>query len=171
MNFSTIKNIEIETRKILSKYEITEVPVLVEDIAKKMGIKISYAPSVEYSGMLIRKDGEQALMGVNSTEPKTRMRFTIAHEIAHFIFDKKTAVSIDYRNNGNILDKSPEEKRADLFAANLLMPKKWLRLDVEKISQESFSKDHIAELARKYGVSAEAMTYRLINLNLITGTN
>lgn len=169
MNFSTIKNIEIEARKILSKYEITEVPVLVEDIAKKMGIKISYAPSNEYSGMLIRKESEQALMGINSTESKTRMRFTIAHEIAHFIFDKKTTVSIDYRNNGNVLDKSLEEKRADMFAANLLMPKKWLQLDVEKISQENFSKDQITELARKYGVSTEAMTYRLINLNLITG--
>ena len=169
MNFNTIKNIEIEARKILSKYEINEVPVLVEDIAKKMGIKISYAPSNEYSGMLIRKEGEQALMGVNSNESKTRMRFTIAHEIAHFIFDKKTAVTIDYRNNGNVFDKSLEEKRADVFAANLLMPKKWLQLDVEKISKENFSKDKVADLARKYGVSTEAMTYRLINLNLITG--
>lgn len=171
MNFSMIKNIEIEARKLLSKYEVSEVPVPVEDIAKNMGIKISYAPSDEYSGMLIRKEGEQALMGVNSNEPKTRMRFTIAHEIAHFIFDKKTAVSIDYRNNGSSLDKPLEEKRADLFAANLLMPRKKLQLDVEKISQENITKDKIADLARQYGVSSEAMMYRLANLNLITGVN
>lgn len=171
MNFNTIKNIEIEARKLLTKFEITGVPIQVDDIAKKMGIQISYAPSDEYSGMLIRKEGEQALMGVNSNESKNRMRFTIAHEIAHYIFDKKTAVSIDYRNNGSTLDKSLEEKRADLFAANLLMPKKWLQLDIEKISREDFSKDQIAELARKYGVSSEAMTYRLVNLNLITGIN
>lgn len=171
MNYTIIKNIEVESRKLLSKHAITEIPVPVEDIAKKMGIKISYAPSEEYSGMLIRKEGTQALMGINSTEPKTRMRFTIAHEIAHFIFDKKSAVTIDYRNNGNTIVKDPKEERANIFAANLLMPKKWLQEDFNKIPQENFSKDHIAELARKYGVSTDAMTYRLINLHLITGIN
>lgn len=169
MKPSIIKNIEVRVRMILSEHQIAKAPVIVEDIAKKMGIQVNYAPSDKYSGMLIRKKGEQALMGVNSTESKTRMRFTIAHEIAHFIFDKKIVVSIDYRNSKRILNKSLEEKRADLFAANLLMPSKWIKLDVEKISQEDFKKDQITELAKKYNVSPEAMTYRLMNLNLLTG--
>lgn len=169
MNAITIKRIEIESRKYLDKFDIKQAPVPIEDIAEKMGIKISYAPSDEYSGMLIRKEKGQALMGINSNEIKTRMRFTIAHEVAHYIFDTKSEVAIDYRSSLNLLDKSDEEKRADLFAANILMPKKWINLDFEKIPRGSFSQEHLTDLAKKYKVSLEAMKYRLVNMGLING--
>lgn len=169
MNTITIKRIEIEARKYLDKFDVRQAPVPIEDIAEKMGIKISYAPSDEYSGMLIRKEQSQALMGINSNEAKTRMRFTIAHEIAHYIFDTKSAVTIDYRNSFQMLDKPDEEKRADLFAANILMPKKWVSLDFEKIPKGSFSQEHLIDLAKKYRVSLEAMKYRLVNMGLING--
>jgi Zn-dependent peptidase ImmA (M78 family) len=169
MNSAIVKRIEIESRKYLDKFNIKEAPVPIEEIAEKMGIKISYAPSEEYSGMLIRKENSQALMGINSNEIKTRMRFTIAHEVAHYIFDTKSEITIDYRNSFNMLDKSDEEKRADLFAANILMPKKWIHLDFEKIPRGSFSQEHLTNLAKKYKVSLEAMKYRLVNMGLING--
>ena len=167
MNSRDIKIVELRANKILLESNIHEVPVDIESIADKLGIKISYAPSEEYSGMLIRREDGQALMGINSSEPKTRMRFTVAHEIAHFLFDKKNKVYIDYRTSTRLLDKPKEEKRADFFAANILMPKKLLTLDFEKISKESFSQDHLIDLAKKYQVSQDAMKYRLSNLRLI----
>lgn len=167
MNNTIIKAIEIESRKQLAKYEVSEAPIPIEEIAEKMGIKISYAPSEEYSGMLLRKKDNQALMGINSNEPKTRMRFTIAHEIAHYLFDTKNAVSIDYRNSIQTVNKSLEEKRADIFAANILMPRKWLQLDFEKIAKERFTQEHLIDLAKKYKVSTEAMKFRLMNIGLI----
>ncbi len=168
MNIRDTKIVELKANKILLEFNVREVPVDIENIADKLGIKISYAPSEEYSGMLIRKEDDQALMGINSSEPKTRMRFTVAHEIAHFLFDKKNKVSIDYRTSTKLLDKPEEEKRADLFAANVLMPKKLLTLDFEKISKESFSQKHLIDLAKKYQVSQDAMKYRLMSLRLIS---
>lgn len=167
MNSRDAKIIELRANKILLDSDIHYAPVDIEKVTDRLGIKVSYAPSDEYSGMLIRKDADQALMGINSNEPKTRMRFTMAHEVAHYIFDKKSKVSIDYRATTRLLDKPETEKRADFFAASLLMPKKWLMLDFEKISKESFSQDHLIDLAKKYQVSQDAMKYRLSSLGLI----
>ena len=166
MKASEIKIIELKAGKILTDLGVRDIPVPIESIAERIGIKIGYAPSDEYSGMLIRKEGQQALMGINSDEPKTRMRFTIAHEIAHFIFENKK-ISIDYRSSGQLLNKPPEEKRADFFASSILMPKKAIALDFDQISEGLFSQEDLVRLAKKYQVSQDAMKYRLINLGLI----
>lgn len=155
--------IELQAQKILNKFSIRQAPVPIEEIVAKLGIKMSYAPSEDYSGMLIRKK-KSALMAINSNEPESRRRFSMAHELGHYIFGKE-AVSVDYRNT-EYIEKPAEEKLVDLFAANLLMPKRILRMDFEKISG-SFSSERLTELARKYKVSSEAMKYRLANLGLI----
>lgn len=160
------KIIELRANKILQDLSIRKAPVDVEKVAEHLGIKISFAPSEEYSGMLLRKTEGQVLMGINSNEPKTRMRFTIAHEIGHYLFDKGNAVSIDYRSTFQLIDKPTKEIRADLFAANLLMPKKFLTIDFEKVSSK-FSEEDLTEIAKKYQVSKDAMKYRLANLRLI----
>lgn len=155
------KRIELEAQKILNKFGIRQAPVPVEDIISKMGIKMGYAPSDEYSGILIRKD-KVALMGINSNEPEARRRFSMAHELGHFIFEKNT-VTIDHRNN-NYLEKPEKEKCADLFAANLLMPGRMLRIDYER--SIGATEEKLLALARKYKVSMEAMRIRLASLGL-----
>lgn len=165
MTKNEIQIIELQAQKIFSELAGRKIPVPIEDVAEKLKIAISYAPSEEYSGMLIRREDQQTLMGVNSNEPKTRMRFTIAHEIGHFIFDKKN-VSIDYRDTTKVQEKSPEEKRADYFASCLLMPKKELKLDFDQVPTNSFDKEKLVEFAKKYQVSQDAMKYRLLNLRL-----
>ncbi len=157
--------VQAKIRRILSHFKISQAPVPVEQIAEKMNIQISYAPSSEYSGILIRKEGG-ALMGINSEESPGRRRFTIAHELGHFFLEKST-VSIDYRDNGNRPDKTIHEKRADEFAATLLMPRPFLIKDFKKISdKESSIEDVLARLVEKYQVSKEAMMWRLKNLGL-----
>ncbi|HSR88793.1 MAG TPA: ImmA/IrrE family metallo-endopeptidase [Candidatus Udaeobacter sp.] len=155
--------IQAKVRKILTHFKVTEAPVPVEQIAEKMNIQISYAPSVEYSGILIRKNGG-ALMGINTEESPARRRFTIAHELGHFFLESTTAVSIDYRDNNNRPDKTIFEKRADDFAANLLMPKQLLLNDFRKL--DGSYEDRLIELSEQYQVSREAMMWRLKNLNL-----
>jgi len=158
--------IQAKIRLLLSKFDVSQAPVPVEQIAEKMNIQISYAPSSEYSGMLIRK-GNGALMGINSEESPTRRRFTIAHELGHFFLEKKTTVSIDYRDNGSRPDKTFQEKRADDFAANLLMPKMFLMEDFKKIFKDTKDRSSLlSQLAERYQVSQEAMMWRLKNLGL-----
>jgi len=158
--------IQIKIRALLSQFKVTQAPIPVEQIAEKMNIQISYAPSSEYSGMLIRK-GDGALMGINSDESPARRRFTIAHELGHFFLEKNTAVTIDYRDNGNRPDKTIQEKHADDFAANLLMPKNFLTVDFKKIFENTQDRGSLLlQLAERYQVSQEAMMWRLKNLGL-----
>ncbi|MFA6486493.1 MAG: ImmA/IrrE family metallo-endopeptidase [Candidatus Magasanikbacteria bacterium] len=155
--------IQLMTKKILQHFNVTQAPIPVEQIAEKMNIKISYAPSTDYSGILIRKDGG-ALMGINSDESPGRRRFTVAHELGHYFLEKGNAVSIDYRDNNSRPDKTVHETNADFFAANLLMPK-WLLANDYKSTQGSYE-ERLVRLSERYQVSREAMMWRLKNLNL-----
>lgn len=160
--------IELKAQKILADFGIYNPPVPIEELADKLNIKISYAPSKDYSGILIKKRGK-TLMGINSNEPDARKRFSIAHELGHFLFSKKS-VSVDYRIN-NYVEKPEEEKHADSFAANILMPRRWILRDFEKISKGTITQNNLVDLSKKYKVSPEAMKFRLANLGLIELTN
>ena len=165
-----MKNTVIKkTKEILEHFSIKKAPVPVEHIIAQYGINIGYAPSDNYSGVLIRKSDGGFLMGVNSDEKYPRIRFTIAHELAHFIFDKDQAVTVDYRNKKSLSMKPIKEKRADLFAANLLMPSEFVIFDFNKLINNAtyFTEEDLKKISEQYQVSKEAMMYRLINLNLI----
>lgn len=162
------KIIELRAQKILVDFSIYNPPVPIEEIVHKLGIKVSFAPSKDYSGMLIRKK-EQTLMGINSDEPETRKRFSIAHELGHFLFSKKS-VSVDYRIS-EYVEKPEEEKQADLFAASILMPRRWVSRDFERISKNAITQIDLTGLAKKYKVSPDAMKYRLANIGLIELVN
>jgi len=62
------------------------------------------------------------------------------------------------------------EREANLFAAELLMPARFLRAD-ERIAKLDLLDEEatglLKEVADEYGVSVQALTYRLANLGLI----
>lgn len=161
-----LDKIEVRAQEILDNLGIKILPIPVEDIADKQKIKISRAPSKDFSGILIRKD-EHALIGINNSEAPVRQRFSIAHELGHFFLHPKNDTFVDHRKELNKYDtKSFKEVEADHFAAALLMPKKFLEEDVNKLGCKFISEKEIKILSHKYEVSDEAMTYRLINLHL-----
>ncbi len=157
-----------QAEKLLKDFSITAAPIDVKDIAQKIGIDVGYAPSSKYSGMLIRKTDGVTLMGVNNNESAGRMRFTIAHELGHYILHPKDDVTIDYRDKEYSNQKPKKEKQADFFAACLLMPESFVKSDFKKASKKGiFFEEDLTDLADKYQVSGEAMKYRLIHLGLI----
>lgn len=152
------------------------IPVPVVDIAKKLGLAIYEIdmPKIEGvvpSGALIPntiKDDEGKIIPngwtilINEKETHTRKRFTIAHEIGHFLIHKDKAF-IDNFSSGEIFYRtgnSIQEKEANYFAANLLMPEDKVK-EIWKLSSGP------AEMADKFDVSEISMTFRLTNLNLI----
>lgn len=97
---------------------------------------------------------------VNKNHCDARQRFTIAHEIGHYVLehlnsDCKKYRKVDFDNN----DYSPEETQANKFAAVLLMPESMIREVWQKFSD-------IKILAATFGVSEGAASYRIKNLNL-----
>jgi Zn-dependent peptidase ImmA (M78 family) len=160
-----IEKIELAAEELLAELDINEVPTPIEDVARALEIHIKRAPSADFSGLLLRKNG-RALIGVNSSEAPARQRFTIAHEIGHFVLHPQKDAFVDFRKDragGEV--KPPRERHADMFAAALLMPRKSLLKDFRRLAKNGFTDQITATLARQYAVSEDAMRFRLMNLN------
>jgi Zn-dependent peptidase ImmA (M78 family) len=155
-----------KVRDLLRRAGVRRPPVPVEKIAEMLGLEVRYLPSPdEISGALIRK-GKDLIIGVNSDQHPNRQRFTIAHEIAHFILHKGRSVHVDEdfcinRDGSNSLD----EMQANGFAAELLMPEGLVEADISRFSV--VDQRIVSILASKYKVSSQAMQIRLSNLGYI----
>lgn len=103
---------------------------------------------------------------VNRLHPRERMRWTIAHEYGHFVFDRDKP-GVDYLNPG--ARKPFNERFADAFAANFLMPAEGVRRQFEDAKARSgdVNVGDVCRMANFYGVSMMAMTLRMEGLKLI----
>lgn len=144
---------------------IRKPPIPVEKIARKLGLEVRYEPlQGDLYGALVRGDGENYI-GVNSLNHPNRRRFTIAHELGHFVLHEGIKVHVDkglrvnWRDEESSQAVSDEEMEANRFAAELLMPLQFLSRDIEKL--KSVRQETIALLANRYRVSTQAMRIRL----------
>lgn len=166
--------------KLLLTQNIKSAPVRVDEIARELGADVIYQPSDDaVSGFLFRDYKQRsAIIGVNSEHHPNRQRFTIAHEIGHFLLHEYEGFHFDGTNQGFQLklrdDKSSkgtddDEREANLFAAELLMPKRFLDADIAKIAGLDLLDDDAdwKKLSIRYEVSVQALTYRLAYLNYI----
>ena len=169
------RDVELEARKLLGNNSISRPPVLVDELAAALGIEVrSSAGKDDVSGALIRND-DSVVIAVNSSHHENRQRFTIAHEIGHFLLHKGTHFHFDddfrvnYRRADSTELTTDEEREANWFAAALLMPehflkKDWLRLRLENHAPLLATQS----LAMRYKVSPKAMEIRLVNLGFVS---
>ncbi len=166
------KTPESRAAELLAEVGVRSAPVAVDRIADHLGIQIRLADLGEdCSGVLVR-NAEGATIGVNWGHHTNRRRFSIAHEIGHFLLhDGDTYVDKGYRVNFRDLESGSgtkqEEIDANIFAAALLMPADWVRKAFEEQPFDLTEDDGLEILARKFEVSTQAMTYRLMNLQLV----
>ena len=88
-----------------------------------------------------------------------RQRFTIAHELGHLLLRHTKGYGVF-----NLDSKDVNEKEANIFAAELLIPSNMLKNDIRKRIKDP------KVLARRYEVSIEAMWWQILNtgsVNLI----
>lgn len=170
------KHIRTVVDRLLKAHGIEAPPIQVGKLALAMGIRVEYEPAEDdLSGFLLRDlSRQQAIIGVNDNHSDNRQRFTIAHELGHFLLHEQEKLHIDRRFQINRRDesssqgKSEEEKEANLFAAELLMPVQFLQQDLATVGALDLeSDDAITDLAKKYKVSVQAMTFRLAYLGQI----
>jgi Zn-dependent peptidase ImmA (M78 family) len=165
---------ERRAMELLADLGISEPPVPVEDIARRLDVELRYeAFDGDVSGMLYRQGpGDDAIIGVNSRQAPTRQRFTVAHEIGHLMLHRGQPVFVDsfVRVNWRAGKPGRDEVEANAFAAELLMPRNLIEREIDRALTRdgSLLRDAlVAELARKFHVSTEAMSYRLSNLGVL----
>lgn len=159
--------------ELLLQASIKEPPIPVERIAVNLGARIRYEPfEGELSGLLFREQ-DRSIIGVNALHPKTRQRFTIAHEIGHMCLHQYDQLHVDRQYPGLRRDKrsaesiDPDEIAANAFAAELLMPAFMLERDLNGHVVDFENDEFVRRLASKYKVSLQAMIVRLTNLRVI----
>ncbi len=159
-----------KVQEVLSQARISSPPVDVVQIAHARNLEVRSGPLPDdLSGFLIREH-KRTVIGVNSLHPKTRQRFTIAHELGHyFMHPRENFVDrqlIFFRDMRSRMATDVREIEANQFAAELLMPEALLFRSVGKRMIDLEDEKAIAHLAKNFGVSTQALTFRLANLKL-----
>ena len=168
------KRIESLAHELLQNNKILEPPVPVESIARASGLQIFMQPlDSDLSGILVRND-DAGVVGVNSNHALVRQRFTIAHELGHFLLHRGEPVHVDravqakFRSTLSSQGTDPEEIEANLFAAELLLPREFLARDLHEVPAVDILDDEfVRDLAKRYNVSAQALMLRLCNLGYV----
>jgi len=162
--------------QLLTHYGIVRPPVPVEQIAVSCGIQIARsAADWSESGFLLR-DAARTIIGINSRNSPKRQRFTIAHEVGHWLLHEgkplivDQSVMINKRDDVSSQAADTEEIEANQFAAELLMPLPFVTAALnQQMSLGVASRDElITGLAREFEVSNDAMGWRLINLGVLS---
>lgn len=124
---------------------------------------VFYPMSDRVSGMCIR-DGNNRVIGINSTTTYGRQRFTVAHELYHLFFHDDFASVVCSKDLDQ--NKEPQEKEADMFASYFLAPYEALAHFVRvKLGKERYALEliDVIKIEQYYGFSRQAMLWRLIN--------
>ncbi|RKF32293.1 hypothetical protein BCY89_13935 [Sphingobacterium siyangense] len=172
-----LKETKMFVDNLFINFNENDLPVKIEDIVKEQQIDLVYYTfEDDISGVLVLND-DSTTIGVNQGQHNVRRRFTIAHELGHFILHKDQGKmfmdKILFRKNSNQYSEKQEqlEKEANNFAANILMPEKIVKKLFSESIKDFYDDLSIQKLAERFEVSASAMTYRLINLGLIDFNN
>lgn len=152
--------------EILRQNPQLPVPVPIEELARCAGIsKIEAVGSTGFEGALIANDTKSdGLIFYNSQVPRPRQRFTIGHELGHFLLPwhrqsnfQCSAEDISSRTNKGW------ELEANQFSAELLMPTALLerRLSPSK----EFELNDISRVREDFGTSMESTTRRVVEMS------
>lgn len=132
-----------------------DYPVKITKISKAFNINVyEVLMSENISGAII-KEYDKYIIYVNAADGRNRRRFTIAHEISHFILHKE---QIDDNLTDNAMYRSRLsnvlERQANRLASEILMP-------AELVFNLLNKNKSISEMACLFEVSEEAMRIRL----------
>jgi len=129
------------------------------DLAEILGIRI--VPSQEVADASLTPEGRGYRIDYNPSQSRRRIRFSIAHELAHTLFPdcreqiRNRAARAQMQN-----DEWQLEMLCNIAAGEILMPAEDLPLG----SSGRITIDDIVDLQEKYDVSIEAILLRLVRL-------
>lgn len=155
---NALEDLEEIVLKIREDWKIGLDPVhnitqLLEDQRIKV-IEIAEQENL-FDGMATLIDDKYAVIVVNKNFPIERKRFTLLHELGHLILDIPDG------------DEKEEEKYCNQFAAEFLFPKSSVLKEFGN-KRNSIAVRELIEAQKKYGISIQAIVYRLVDLNVIS---
>ncbi len=166
---------DAETLAVMERARLGLEDAPIRDLAslldERAGVRVFLLPVKRhsFSGVVTYDRVLRPCMGVNGDEIFYRRNFIMAHEYVHCLVDltgEKGPLARIERAGEAYDTKDPRERFANAFAAAFLMPRKAVNELYERLVRERdghFIED-LVHLAMYFGVSGEAMAYRLISL-------
>ncbi len=153
-------------QKLLKDSKVDFPPVPVKELLNYLNINyLPYDfPEKKVSAVLM-KDNDLIVVGVNKNHPTNRQRFSIAHEIGHYMLGHHVDSILDPAEVADGMfdttcENAFQEQEANHFASELLMPSLAIKDDFKSTKDAK-------SLAKKYDISEQAMWIRLLKLKLI----
>lgn len=137
-------------------------PVPIGRIAAQYGLAVKSSYMEKGLSGKIEATGKNYLITINFAESENRQRFTVAHEIAHFLLHKQDLQkgsivdSVLYRSNLS----SMKEAEANRLAASLLLPWKTVNYWSSVKLGSPPSTENMQKIATKFAVSPLVVAFR-----------
>lgn len=156
---------------------VNDYPVNIVSLCEQFGFKVFGVDlPKEVSGFIVVQDEPfknfetNMVIGVNKNESARRRRFTIAHELAHFCLHRNENEQL-YAHRDTDMKVGSIEWEANLFASNILMPKKLVKQSIESLKESSLAQSIpreivVRHIAENFLVSESAADVRLDQLGV-----
>ncbi|MBP9690991.1 ImmA/IrrE family metallo-endopeptidase [Candidatus Woesebacteria bacterium] len=132
------------------------------ELAKSLGVEVYESKFIKHDSIdgfleYPKKSTDTPKIYLNKNRPSERKKFTLAHEIGHYLLhhDTKGKYRIDGMDYSQNDDETREETEANYFAASLLVPEEKLRSFLQ------FAKGNIELAAKYFGVSKPVIENRI----------
>lgn len=140
---------------LLYKIGISAIPINFNEVETEVGLEAN-----EILGATI-SNGENLSIFYQDKATNNRKRFTLAHEIAHCCIHSDNLIDHHVELRANITANTTKEYQANIFAGELLIPKRSLLEIYEKLLHPTLD-----SLAKIFEVSPMVMKARLEYLEL-----
>jgi hypothetical protein len=148
---------------LLEELRITEPEEIdVEAIAYYCGAVVKYRPLTGCAARIVGA-GDKAIITVDSESLITRQRFSIGHELGHWMRDRGRAAFMckDRDFYSSWAFKGTPEAIANRYAADLLMPISMFRVAA---GDQPITFETVSRLAERFRVSKTAAAIRLVEI-------
>jgi len=152
-------DIRLQAARLLQRAGVSREPVSLRDVVSALNLEVVQTTREPFlSEGALQPMGDSHAIVVRGASSERRRRFTIAHEIGHFVLHPGRLAP----ERGGAVNEAwqEQEREADQFAAELLMPEDLVR---EAVVEHG---DDASRLADRFDVSRQAMQTRMRRLGL-----
>jgi len=154
-------------QKIIIEAKVGDPPVDLNKVLANLEMNLLPYDFPEKVSAILLKENNMLVVGVNKNNHLNRQRFSIAHEIGHYMLGHYRDMFVDTaeisEGKFDAFDtehNKVQEQEANHFAGELLMPSINLKRDFQKLH-------NVDALSKLYQVSKEALWIRLLKLKLV----
>lgn len=153
-----------EERAVLDRH-LSDYPVKLGQLAKELGVAVKVSSLGTGLSGQISREGNQYVIRVNRNEARERQRFTIGHELAHYLLHRHIIDSSPDGIKDTVLYRSGAPDRiefeANRLAADIVMPMPLVARELKDRFSGVVTEATIENLASRFEVSKAAMEIRL----------